>query len=144
MAAVSVYLNFERNAEEAFNFYKSVFKTEFIGLMRYSEVTPEAGMPPLPDADKNLIMHVALPILGGHVLMGGDVIESMGGSLVEGNNVYIVLQPDTRSETQQLFKALSDGGKVQMELQDMFWGDYFGDCIDKFGIHWMFNCAEKK
>jgi len=86
---------------------------------------------------------VALPILGGHVLMGTDAPESMNFKVHFGNNVYINLEPDTRAETQRLFKALSAGGKVEQELQDMFWGDYYGSCKDKFGVQWMFICSEK-
>jgi PhnB protein len=89
-------------------------------------------------------MHVALPILGGHMLMGTDAPESMGFKVNFGNNVYISLHPDTRSETQRLFDALSEEGVVETELQEMFWGDYYGSCCDKFGVHWMFNCNEIK
>nr|WKN35223.1 VOC family protein [Tunicatimonas sp. TK19036] len=145
MASASTYLNFNRNTEEAFNFYKSVFGTEFQGeIMRMGDVPPQDGMPPLAEEDKHLIMHIMLPILGGHQLMGTDAPESMGFKLNFGNTMYINLEPDTREETKRLFEALSAGGKVDMELADMFWGDYFGSCIDKFGVQWMFNCAEKK
>ena len=144
MASVSTYLNFPRNTEEAFNFYKTVFGGEFQGgISRFSSVPPQEGAPPMAEEDKNLVMHVALPILGGHLLMGTDAPESMGFKVNFGNNVYISLHPDTRVETKKLFDALSAGGKVEMELQDMFWGDYFGSCTDKFGVQWMFNCAEK-
>ncbi len=146
MARVSTYLNFVRNTEEAFHFYKSVFGTEFDGdgISRMGEVPAEKGQPPIPEEDKNLVMHVALPILGGHRLMGTDAPESMGFKLNQGNNVYINLEPDTRAETDKLFAALSEGGKVEMAMQEMFWGDYFGSCRDKFGIQWMFNCGSKK
>lgn len=146
MASVSTYLNFERDTEAAFNFYKSVFGGEFSGqgIARMGDVPPQEGMPPLSEADKKLVMHVELPIIGGHSIMGTDAPESMGFKLKKGNNVFINLQPDTRKETERLFKALSNGGQVTMDLQDMFWGDYFGSCTDKFGINWMFNCSEKK
>lgn len=144
MARVSTYLNFTRNTEEAFNFYKSIFGGEFNGgINRFSSVPPQEGQPPIAEDDKNLVMHVALPILGGHVLMGTDAPESMGFKVNFGNNVYINLEPDTRAETKKLFDALSKGGKVEMELQEMFWGDYFGSCTDKFGVNWMFNCSSK-
>ena len=145
MSQVSIYLNFPRNTEEAFNFYKKVFGTEFEegGIMRFSEIPPSAEMPSLPSEDMNLVMHVSLPILGGFRLMGSDAPESMGLSVNTGNNVYINLMPYTRAETQKLFKALSEGGKVEQELQDMFWGDYYGSCVDRFGVHWMFICSEK-
>ena len=145
MARVSTYLNFARNTEEAFNFYQSVFGGEFEGgISRFGDIPPQEGQPALAEADKNLVMHVSLPILGGHRLMGTDAPESMGFTVKPGNNVYINLEPDTRVETGRLFAALSEGGKVEMALTDMFWGDYFGSCTDKFGIQWMFNCSEKK
>lgn len=145
MASVSVYLNFPGQTEEAFLFYKSVFGTEFSGpIHRMRDVPPWPGAPELSEAEKNMVMHVALPILGGHLLMGSDVIDCMGQTFTPGNNINISLAPDTRSETERLFKALSQGGKVIMELQDMFWGDYFGSCTDKFGVNWMFNCSEKR
>lgn len=144
MARVSTYLNFSKNTEEAFNFYKSVFGTEFEGeISRMGDVSPQEGQPELSEEDKNLVMHVMLPILGGHVLMGTDVPESMG-AVSFGNNIYINLEPDTRAETNQLFKALAGGGEVEMELQEMFWGDYFGSLTDKFGVKWMFNCGSKE
>ena len=144
MAQVNTYLNFTRNTEEAFNFYKSVFGGEFIGgISRFSDIPPSENMPPLPEEDKNLVMHISLPILGGHLLMGTDAPESMGFKINFGNNVYISLHPDTREDTRRLFYALSEGGKVEQELQDMFWGDYYGSLKDKFGIRWMLICSEK-
>ncbi len=146
MATVNIYLNFPGNTEEAFNFYKSVFGTEFYGegIMRFKDVPPSGDMPPMPNGVENMVMHVGLPLLGGFMLMGSDAPGQMGFNVNMGNNVYISLQPDTRAETQKLFGALSEGGKVEQELQDMFWGDYFGSLRDKFGVQWMFNCAEKK
>ena len=88
-------------------------------------------------------MHIELPILNGYLLMGTDSPESMGFALNKGNNVHINLEPDTREETKRLFDALSAGGKVTMELQDMFWGAYYGSCTDKYGVQWMFNCTAK-
>lgn len=145
MAKVSTYLNFSRNTEEAFRFYRSVFQTEFVTpFMRFKDGPPCPGQPPLPEADANLVMHVSLPITGGHILMGSDCPESMGHKLNTGNNVHINLEPDTRAETDRLFKALGEGGNIEMPLQDMFWGAYWGCLTDRFGVKWMFNCAEKK
>ena len=146
MARVSTYLNFSRNTEDAFKFYQSVFGGEFSGggIARFSDIPPSSdGNPPLADEDRNLIMHIELPLLGGHVLMGTDAPESMGFKVVKGNNVYISLEPDSKTETKRLFDALSAGGEITMELQDMFWGAYYGSCTDKYGINWMFNCMEK-
>ena len=145
MARVSTYLNFRRETEEAFNFYKTVFGGEFQGeISRFRDIPLSVDMPPLPESDKDLIMNIALPILGGHLLMGTDSPESMGFRVNSGNNVYITLQPDTRKETKRLFDALSEGGVVEQELQEMFWGDYYGSLRDKYGVQWMFNCDEKK
>ncbi len=145
MSQTGTYLNFQRNTEEAFNFYKSVFGGDFVDgkISRFSEIPPQEGIPPLAAEDKDLVMHVALPILGGHLLMGTDAPESMGFKVNFGNNVYISLHPDTREETNRLFKALSEGGNVEQELQDMFWGDYYGSCSDKYGVQWMFNFSAK-
>jgi PhnB protein len=145
MARVSTYLNFSRNTEEAFNFYKSVFGGEFVGgrIARFGDIPPTDGMPGIDEADKNLVMHIELSITGGHVLMGTDAPETMGFTVNYGNNVHINIEPDTRAETKKLYEALSIGGKVTMELQEMFWGDYYGSCTDKFGVQWMFNCPEK-
>ncbi len=147
MARVSTYLNFPRSTEQAFLFYKSVFGGAFNGPMhRFGEMPAQPGQPgqpPMAEADRNLVMHVELPILGGHVLMGTDAPESMGFKCAPGNNVYINLEPDTRAEADRLFNALSAGGKVEMPMQDMFWGAYFGSCADKFGVQWMVNCMAK-
>lgn len=143
MARVSTYLNFHRNTEEAFNFYKSVFGGEFNGdgPSRFGDIPAAEGVPPLSAEDKKLIMHIELTLPGGHVLMGTDAPESMGFNVSFGNNVYIMLEPDTREETDRLFQALSKGGIVTQELQDMFWGAYYGSCTDQFGIQWMFHCS---
>ncbi len=144
MARVSTYLNFPRNTEEAFNFYKKVFGTEFEGeISRFSSVPPQKGQPPMKTEDKNLIIHIVLPILGGHLLMGTDAPETMGFKVKFGNNIYINLEPDTRTETDRLFEALAEGGKVEMKPTEMFWGDYFGSLTDKFGVQWMLNCTSK-
>ena len=145
MSRTSTYLNFPRNTEEVFNFYKSIFGGEFSGggVARLGDFPPPEGAPQLAEEDKNLIMHIELPILGGHVLMGTDAPTSMGFEVKIGNNIHFNLEPDTRTETIQLFEALSKGGQVTMPLQDMFWGAYYGTLTDKFGIQWMFNCNEK-
>jgi PhnB protein len=144
MARVSTYLNFNGKTEEAFAFYRSVFGGEFSGgIHRFKDTPPAPGQPPLDAATGNMVMHIELALLGGHVLMGTDAPESMGFKLVQGNNAHINLEPDTRAETERLFNALSAGGTVEMPLQDMFWGAYFGSFRDKFGTQWMVNCSTK-
>ncbi len=144
MAKVSTYLNFPGNTEEAFNFYKKVFKSEFInGIKRFGELPPDPNHPPVNEAVKNMVLHVELPILGGHILMGTDAPKEFGMTVHKGNNMHINLEPDTREEAKRLFDELSEGGIVEMPIQDMFWGAYFGSFQDRYGINWMINCQEK-
>lgn len=144
MARVSTYLNFNGNTEQAFEFYRSVFGGEFTSpIHRFKDVPAVPGQPPMPADSLNMVMHVELALLGGHLLMGTDAPESMGFTVAPGNNVHINLEPDTRAEADRLFHALAAGGTVDMPLQDMFWGAYFGSLTDQFGIHWMLNCANK-
>ncbi len=141
---VTTYLNFPGNTEEAFLFYKSVFRTDFIGgIQRVGDVPGSVENPDLAEKVKNMVLHVELPILGGHILMGTDAPKEMGFTLVQGNNMHISLEPDSKEETERIFKQLSAGGKVDMPLQDMFWGAYFGSFTDKYGINWMLNFQTK-
>jgi PhnB protein len=144
MARTTTYLNFMGNTEAAFEFYRAVFKTEYVGaIRRIGDVPAGPGMPELREAEKRMVMHVELPILGGHILMGTDALESMGHTLTFGTNMSINLEPDTRGEAERLFATLANGGKVPMPLQEMFWGGYFGQLTDKFGVQWMMNCTAK-
>lgn len=143
MATVSIYLNFERDTEEAFEFYKTVFGTEYVdGITRFGDMPTSEEGPTIDDADKNLVMNVALPLMGGVVLMGTDAPASMGFQLNKGNNVYINLQPDTREEADSIFAALSAGGTVEQVMTEEFWG-YYGSCADRFGVQWMLNVDMK-
>ncbi|MBL8121966.1 VOC family protein [Candidatus Saccharibacteria bacterium] len=145
MSRVSVYLNFMGKTEEAFLFYKSVFKTEFVSpIQRMGDVPADPNQPPLPDDEKNLVMHVELPIIGGISIMGTDMLKSMGHVFTPGNNMSINLMPDTRAEAEELFDGLLAGGSVEMPLQVMFWGDIFGSGVDKYGVRWMVNCSDVK
>lgn len=145
MAAVSTYLNFANQTRYAFEFYRSVFGGEYEGgVSTFGDIPPSPEMPEIAEEDKNLVMHVCLPILGGHKLMGTDAPASMGFKVVQGNNVHISLHPDTRAEADRIFSALSAGGEVEMPMQDMFWGAYYGAFTDKFGVRWMINCDAKK
>lgn len=144
MARVSTYLNFPRCTEEAFLFYRSVFGGDFNGPMhRFADIPAQPGQPPMAEADRQLVMHVELPLLGGHVLMGTDAPESMGFTVTPGNQVHINLEPDTRAEADRLFAALSAGGQIETPMQDMFWGAYFGNFTCRFGVRWMVNCMAK-
>ena len=138
MATVNVYLTFEGNCEEAFNFYKKVFGNEFLMMSRFNEM-PESPEYSVAESDKNRIMHVTLPIGGDTVLMGSDTASNHGPELVVGNNFSISISPDSKADADKYFKALANGGKVTMPMQDAFWGSYFGMLTDKFGINWMIN-----
>lgn len=136
MAKLNSYLNFDGQAEEAFNFYKSIFGGEFAGEIYRMGNAP--GTENLSEDSKNRVMHIGLPI-GGDLLMGSDIIPEFGQTFVRGNNNYISIFPDSREEAKRLFNGLSAGGTIEMPLEDQFWGDYFGSFQDKFGIGWMVN-----
>ena len=142
MASVAIYLNFQGNAEEAFNLYKKVFGGEFSTVMRFKDAPPQPGAPALSEDDKNKIAHMALPIIGGIQIMGTDMLESMGHKLVEGNNFTISLSPDTKEEADAMYAGLSEGGADGVAPHDEFWG-YWGTCKDRFGIRWMFNIIKQ-
>jgi uncharacterized glyoxalase superfamily protein PhnB/uncharacterized protein YndB with AHSA1/START domain len=145
MARTTTYVNFPGTTEEAFLFYKSVFRTEFVapGIQRFGDIPADPNNPPMSDALKNLVLHIELPITGGHILMGTDAPKEMGFTVVQGNNMHISLEPDSRDEAKRIFEELSVDGKITMALQDMFWGAYFGSFTDKYGINWMVNCLAK-
>jgi PhnB protein len=132
--AVNPYLNFSDTCEEAFNFYKSVFGGEFVTVMRFKETPAEVMEVPASEAEK--IMHMALPIGQGTILMGSDVPEAMG-AVTTGTNFAISISTDSEAEATTLFNKLSAGGQVTMPLEKAFWGDYFGMLTDKFGVQWM-------
>jgi uncharacterized glyoxalase superfamily protein PhnB/uncharacterized protein YndB with AHSA1/START domain len=143
-ARVATYLNFPGNTESAFNFYKSVFKTDFInGIQRFGDIPADPAQPPVADNLKKMVLHVELPIFGGHVLMGTDAPKEMGFTLQQGNNMHIQIEPESKAEADRIFNELSAGGRIEMPLQDMFWGAYFGSFTDKFGINWMINYQDK-
>ena len=141
MPTFNPYINLPGNTEEAFNFYKSVFGGEFTTLQRFSE-TPVADQ--VPAAERNMIMHVALPVGKGNVLMGTDALESMGHKLTFGNNFNISIEADSKEEAKRIFDKLSAGGKIEQPIKDEFWGAYFGMFADKFGIRWMINYTYPK
>jgi len=142
MASVQIYLNFNGNCEEAFNFYKSVFGTEFEYIGRFKDMPAEEGQPEMPEEMGNLVMHVSLPVGNGTMLMGSDTGGEWAPSFVQGNNFSISVNADSKAEADKLFAALSEGGQVTMPLNSTFWGAYFGMLTDKFGINWMVNFDE--
>jgi PhnB protein len=141
MAAFNIYLNFPGNTEAAFNFYKSILGGEFATIMRFKD---SPGCEEMPSDQQNMIMHIALPVGKGNMLMGTDSVDGMGSKLVVGNNVSITVNPESEAETHKLFDGLAAGGTVLVPLNKAFWGGYFGMLVDKFGIQWMFNYDEKQ
>ena len=140
MLTVNPYLNFPGNTEEAFNFYKSVFGGEFRVLQRFKDTPHGDSMSP---EDKERIMHIALPIGQGTILMATDALESNGQKVTAGDNFSLAISPGSKEEADKLFAGLSAGGKVIMPLEKMFWGAYFGLLTDPFGIQWMVNYEER-
>ena len=133
---VNPYLNFDGQAEEAFNFYKSVFGGEFSAHMKMSDA-PDSDK--LPKEIQERTMHISLPLGEDTILMASDTIEGMGAPFKKGNNTYVSLHPKSREEADRIFNGLSQGGSIEMPMEDQFWGDYFGSFMDKFGICWMIN-----
>lgn len=137
MAKTNVYLNFNGNCEEAFEFYRSVFGGEFTYLGRFGDMPPDEQKQ-TSNADKNKIMHVSLPI-GSSVIMGSDTGEAWAPSFVLGNNFSVSVTAESKQEADNIFNGLSRGGMITMPMADTFWGDYFGMCTDAFGVNWMIS-----
>ena len=139
MALINPHINFNGNAEEAFNFYKSVFGGEFAKIMRFNDLSgPEY---PVAENEANKIMHIALPI-GKNMLMANDVPESMGQVNENENRSKICISAESREEADKLFSGLSEGGTIEMPIGDSPWGSYFGMFRDKFGIEWMVDFSK--
>ena len=140
MALINPHMNFNGNAKEAFNLYKSVFGGEFTKIMRFKDLSsPEF---PIAENDANKIMHIALPI-GKNFLMANDVPESMGRVNENENRSKICISAESKEEADKLFNGLSEGGQIEMPLTDSPWGSYFGMFRDKYGIEWMVNYDAK-
>jgi len=138
---IHAYLNFDREAEEAFRFYANVLGGRLTEVHRFGSM-PQKGGFELTSEQKNLVLHVGLELPDGQMLMASDMIEGMGPKRIEGNNVSISVHPDSRPEADRIFNALAEGGTVTMPIADQFWGDYFGGVTDRFGINWMVNYSE--
>ena len=134
--ALSIYLNFNGDCREAFEFYRSVFGGEFDNILTFGDGADDC---PVPENERAHVMHVSLPI-GDSVLMGSDPPSWSPEPAQIGNNFAISYAPGDRAETDDLFARISEGGTVTMPLEDMFWGAYFGSCTDRFGINWQFHC----
>ncbi|MEM7172089.1 MAG: VOC family protein [Pseudomonadota bacterium] len=132
---LNTYLFFDGNCQEAFEFYRSVFGGEFSEFHLYAEM-PDG--PPLSDEEKARVMHVSLP-MGTSVLMGSDSCQAFGGPPTSGDNFAISIEGQSKAHCDDLCAKLSAGGTVKMPMGETFWGAYFGNWTDKFGINWMIN-----
>ncbi len=139
---INPYLTFAGNCEEVFHFYQSVFGGKFNVVMRFGEMPPMEGQPPVPESEKNRIMHMSLPIGGASVLMGSDSSGAFGHVTNVGNNISLSVNAKSRNEADHLFNGLSGGGMVTMPIGNTFWGSYFGMCVDKYGIQWQISFDE--
>ncbi len=140
MALINPHLNYNGNAEEAFNFYKSVFGGEFVKIIRFKDLSNEDFV--VSEKEANKIMHIALPI-GNNILMANDVPEIMGKTNERENRSKISISAESREEADKLFNGLSAGGEIEMPISDSPWGSYFGMFRDKFGIEWMVDFDPK-
>jgi PhnB protein len=141
MKSINPYLNFPGTSEQAFNFYKSIFGGEFVGGISRFKDTPDGAK--LNDEEKEKVMYIALNI-GQNTLMATDALESMGHGLTTGNNFHLTIEADNKQEAETFYYALSKDAKVELPMQDMFWGAYFGMLKDKFGIQWMISYSYPK
>lgn len=140
MALINPHVNFNGNAEEAFNFYKSVFGGEFERIVRFKDISNADY--PVPENEANKIMHIALSI-GQNFLMGNDVPEIMGKVNENENRSKICIMAESREEADKLFNGLSAGGNIEVPIEDSPWGSYFGMFRDKYGIEWMIDFVYK-
>jgi PhnB protein len=134
MAHINPHINFNGNAEEAFNFYKSVFGGEFAKVIRFKDIASAEIQ--VAENEANKIMHIALPI-GKSILMANDVPEMLGRTNENENRSKIVISAESKEEADKLFNGLSVGGQIEMPISDSPWGSYFGMFRDKYGIEWM-------
>jgi len=134
MAQINPHVNFNGNAEEAFNFYKSVFGGAFTKIIRFKDLSIPGH--PIPESEANKIMHIALPI-GSSSLMANDVPDFLGRVNENENRSKIFVSAESKEEADKLFNGLSAGGTVEMPIDDSPWGSYFAMFRDKYGIEWM-------
>ena len=136
MKSVNPYLIFDGNAKEAFDYYKSIFGGEFFGSIPYSHFGASMNV---QDEDRDRIAHISMPLGEQNMLLASDTTSR--GSVKVGDNVQLMLTPESAEETRSTFAALSQGGEVKMELQPTEWAELYGECVDRFGVYWLFNYA---
>ena len=132
---LNVYLTFEDNCREVFDFYRSVFGGEYLIIQTFGDGPAEMG---ILDSERDRIMHATISI-GDSFLMGSDTASNFSSPPTAGDNFSLTYTSSSREEVDALFANLSAGGEVTMPLQETFWGSYFGSCTDKFGINWQLD-----
>ncbi|MBL8030253.1 MAG: VOC family protein [Candidatus Doudnabacteria bacterium] len=135
MKSINPWVNFNGNAEEAFNFYKSVFGGEFGKVVRFKDL--ESAEFPVPENEKNKIMLITLPMGANNMLMGNDVPEVLGKVNEQENRSKISVSTESKEEAERLFAGLSAGGQEEGPLGEGPWGSYAGMFRDKYGIEWI-------
>ncbi|WP_276168344.1 VOC family protein [Zobellia alginiliquefaciens] len=135
MTTVNTYLYFNGDCEQAFNFYKSVFKKEFQFIGRYKDV-PEAARQNFSNCKDDHIMHVRLPISNETTLMGADIIDTTNTDNNSAKYFSLYVSTESKEEADRLFRSLSEHGKIKLPMAEQFWGSYYGICLDQFGVNW--------
>jgi PhnB protein len=128
------YLFFDSGTcEEALNFYKDLFKGEITGIMRWKDGPPEMQGDP---AHGNRVMHSDFKAPGVHFMASDARPTTRYGD----GRISLSLDTPDEKEARRLWEALARGGKVEVELEKVFWGALFGMLTDKYGVDWMVNC----
>ena len=146
MTRINIYLTFQGNCKQAFDFYQSIFGGDYGYVGTFEEMPPQEGMPPMTDEMKKQIIHISLPISKETVLMGSDTGGEWSSDFKQGNNFSISVNTDSKEKADAIFNGLAEKGEIKMPINSTFWGDYFGTLEDQFGINWMvsFNEAPQK
>ncbi len=140
MALINPHINFNGNAEEAFNFYKSVFGGEFTKIIRFKDISSPDH--PIAQNEENKIMHIALPI-GKNALTGNDVPEFMGKVNENEHRSKIYVSTESHEEADNIFDGLSAGGNIEVPAEDNPGSSFFGMLRDRFGIEWIVEYEPK-
>jgi PhnB protein len=141
MATINTWVNFNGNAQEAFNFYKSVFGGEFTKVVRFKDIASDQF--PVAEKEENKIMYIALPIGANNMLIANDVPDVLGQVSEHENRSKILVSTQSKEEADRLFNGLSVGGEVEGPMGDSPWGSYAGMFRDKYGIEWIIEFSSK-
>lgn len=135
MQALTPYLNFPGTTEEAFTFYADALGGELLGTSRFRDFGDSMGQLPEDELDK--VANMALRLPNGTMLMGTDMLASLGQEYRPGNDFSLHIETDDQAEAERIFSALSAGGSVSMAPASTEWAEWFAGCTDKHGVEWM-------